>query len=227
MPPDPPELEEHPSPRRTALAVATFVLLALAPVFFLAIRGTGPAGHHAMDRPPPPELGSLIPPVAVRDPEDRPLLAGGSADSLRVYWFWSAHCPCTERADVEFARLTRLFADQPIRFHLVAANASEPVQEVRRIARERGIDAELVVDETSALSDATGALATPTAVVLGPDGRLLFRGAPDNSDGWKGATGREPHQPWLERALEAFLSGRRDPVEVRPSLGCAITRRTY
>jgi len=75
-------------------------------------------------------------------------------------------------------------------------------------------------DEGQDVARAYGAQTTPDVFVVGADGRVAYRGAPD-------ADHDDPAQDaaWLRAALEAVLGGRApDPAETRP-VGCSIKWR--
>jgi len=75
-------------------------------------------------------------------------------------------------------------------------------------------------DESQAVARAFGAQTTPDVFVVGPDGRVVYRGAPDADHG-------DPSldAAWVREALEDVLAGR--PVaraETQP-VGCSVKWR--
>ena len=91
----------------------------------------------------------------------------------------------------------------------------EAMQE--RVSADGGWPAPYLRDEDQSVARAFGARTTPDVFVVGRDGALAYRGAPD-------ADHQDPSQgaAWLRAAVDAVLAGRRaDPLETEP-VGCSV-----
>ena len=86
-----------------------------------------------------------------------------------------------------------------------------------RVSADGGWPAPYLRDEDQSVARAFGAKTTPDVFVVGRDGALAYRGAPD-------ADHQDPSQgaAWLRAAVDAVLAGRRaDPLETEP-VGCSV-----
>jgi hypothetical protein len=86
-----------------------------------------------------------------------------------------------------------------------------------RVRADGGWPAPYLRDEDQSVARAFGARTTPDVFVVGRDGTLAYRGAPD-------ADHQDPSQgaAWLRAAIDAALAGRRaDPLETEP-VGCSV-----
>jgi hypothetical protein len=90
-----------------------------------------------------------------------------------------------------------------------------------RVSADGGWPAPYLRDEDQSVARAFGAKTTPDVFVVGRDGALAYRGAPD-------ADHQDPSQgaAWLRAAVDAALAGRRaDPLETEP-VGCSVKWRS-
>jgi thiol-disulfide isomerase/thioredoxin len=151
----------------------------------------------------------------------RPNRLTGEAGTVVV--FWSNRCPWVDRYEGRLMRMAKEFQGKGVAFVLVNANdgAADPresLQASRERARAAGYDVPYVRDETGAFARAVGAKRTPHAFVFGPDNRLVYAGAVDDSPAdADGVT--EPH---LRNALEALVAGRTPPTTTTRAFGCMI-----
>ncbi len=151
--------------------------------------------------------------------------AGGGEDGLgdttpAVVVFTCNHCPY---ALAWHDRILDVARDVDVPVLLVNPNdgeryprdSFEAMQE--RVAADGGWPAPYLRDEDQSVARAYGARTTPDVFVIGRDGTLAYRGAPDadHQDPGAGAA-------WLRGAVEAVLAGRpADPAETEP-VGCSV-----
>jgi hypothetical protein len=79
-----------------------------------------------------------------------------------------------------------------------------------------------LLDPHQTLARETGARSTPEVVILGADGRQLYRGRVDNRFIEPGKTRYQPTENDLDEALGAILQGKAVPHPVTRTIGCAI-----
>jgi len=137
-----------------------------------------------------------------------------------VFVFWSSGCPCVRRYQSRIEALAQEWKARGVAFVQVSSNAGESLELLEEAARSRGLALPLWRDERGELAEALGARSTPTVVFVRRDGELLYRGWLDNER----EAGELDREPWLEHALNGFLTGQ--PFASRsPTWGCTITRR--
>jgi hypothetical protein len=146
--------------------------------------------------------------------------AGGKG----VVVFFLAHdCPISNSYAPEVNRICAAFGGPTgFSFALVHPYQKLDPAEARKHAKEFGYSAPVFVDVDRALTNALGARMTPQAVVVGPDGTVLYRGRID--DKWVGyGRGRvEPTTPDLRNALDAIAAGKPAPPPGGEPVGCPI-----
>lgn len=152
-----------------------------------------------------------------------PLLELARERDATVLVFWSGSCPCVRRYQARVDALLERYPQDRVRVLGVASNAGESLEDVRRVARERGVRVPILRDEGGEIARALGVKSTPTVVVLDRRGDVRFVGWIDNER----APGEPGREPWLERALDALLAGRADFQARTPTWGCTITRSIF
>ncbi len=141
-----------------------------------------------------------------------------------VLVFWSAECPCVRRYQARVEALTATYGPKGVKVLGIASNAGEEPAKLQRALHERGVTLEVLRDPGGRLAEAIGARSTPTVAVLDPKGAIVFLGWIDNER----EPGTEGREPWLERALDALLAGKRGGFARRsPTYGCRITRKLF
>jgi hypothetical protein len=140
-----------------------------------------------------------------------------------VFLFWSNRCPWVDRYEGRVMRLASDFLQREVAFVLVNANDAaaapgESLRASRKRARDAGYGATYVRDPTGALARALGAKRTPHAFVFGPEERLVYAGAVDDSP----ADADGVTQPYVRDALEALEAGRAPPIATTRAFGCMI-----
>jgi peroxiredoxin len=128
--------------------------------------------------------------------------------------FWSAECPWSERADP-------VLADWQGRIVLlsIAANANEPPELLRQVAKKRGLQV-VLQDPSHQVADLYGAETTPHLFLVDGGGILRYQGAVDDTSFRQ----KTPTRSYLEEALRAVMNGGKVPVEETPAFGCTIVR---
>jgi hypothetical protein len=84
----------------------------------------------------------------------------------------------------------------------------------------------VVRDTVQELVRHTGVTVTPEVAVIGPGGRVLYRGRIDDRYLDFGKDRPQPTERTLERALEAVLQGKPVPVRETQAVGCFLVDLT-
>jgi hypothetical protein len=140
-----------------------------------------------------------------------------------VVVFTCNHCPYALAWHDRLMDVARDYED--VHFYAINPNDAERYpRDSFEAMKERVANGEFagpyLHDETQDVARSFGAKTTPDVFVVGPDGRLAYRGAPDADHG-------EPslRAEWLRAALDDLLAGR--PVgrpETKP-VGCSVKWR--
>ncbi len=155
-------------------------------------------------------------------------VAGLNASQAKalVLYFVASDCPVSNRYFPEMERLAARFAGQGVATRYVYANATETTAGVGRHQVEFGAPmSEVRMDPAGGLVRATGATATPEAVLLlheGPVWRVAYRGRIDDRYVHIGV-----ERPWAERhdlenAVVAALAHQPVIPPGGPVVGCGI-----
>jgi peroxiredoxin len=143
----------------------------LLPLAFLL---TACAANHSVPSPPP-TTGALLPAVELRTLDGKPArldeIARGRPALVSL---WATWCDACTR---EFDALTRL--DEAARgagATVIAIAVGEPHALVQSFVQRRALPYAQLVDERFQLADAIGQNRVPATLVLGRDGRVVYRG---------------------------------------------------
>ncbi len=163
-----------------------------------------------------PSVGGM----ALRDEGGHEVRVGIGKTPVTVLLFFSADCPVQKAHDARVREIVQRYGPRGAAFFAVVSESGADVQAERAAARERGLDMPVLQDRDAAVADALGVEFSTHAVVLGPDGKVLYSGGID-SDRTHLTEGAER---WLERAIEAGLEGR-SPTKARTEpLGCPLRK---
>lgn len=136
--------------------------------------------------------------------------------------FSCCHCPYVLAWEDRLNDVARDFGD---RAGLVAVNANDHIGDsfgdMEHRAREKSFAFPFVRDDSQEVATAYGAARTPEVFVFDGEHRLVYHGAPDSD-----YTDPNRAEPYLRRALDAALDGRRPAVAETPPLGCTIKWRS-
>lgn len=140
-----------------------------------------------------------------------------------VLFFVTTDCPLSNGYAPEMNRIEQAYAPRGVQFYAVQGDTTIPTDEVRRHAHEYAYRFPALLDPDQVLARHTGATVTPEAVVLSPEGGVLYLGRIDNRVEDFGKTRIQATEFDLRDALDAVLSGRPVPHPHTKALGCAIT----
>ena len=95
--------------------------------------------------------------------------------SGRPVWvvFWATYCHACREEEPDLRRAYAAHRDDGL--VVLAIDAGEPADEVRRYVKERRLPWSIALDPDLTAYDAFGAIGTPTHYFIGPDGRIASR----------------------------------------------------
>ena len=92
-------------------------------------------------------------------------------------------------------------------------------------AKEYGLTFPILLDPTQKLARAVGATITPQAVLLSPQGDVLYRGRIDDRFALNGKRRDVPTRHDLADAIESVLAGKSPPEAETKCFGCPIPKK--
>jgi peroxiredoxin len=135
-------------------------------------------------------------------------------------------CPYAKAWEERIVELGNTYAAKGV--GVIAINSNDPkvVAEddyplmVER-AKQRGMQYPYVLDSTSGVAKAFGALRTPEVYLFDASGTLVYHGAVDSS-----AKPEEVKDHYLKAALDSVIEGKPVAVQETKAIGCGIKFRT-
>ncbi len=154
----------------------------------------------------------------------RPMAAAPAPPSRAKALFFIAHdCPIANGYAPEIRRNAAQYGPRGVRCVLVYAEAGLTPAAARRHAAAYGYHLPTMLDPRLTLAHRMGATVTPEAVVVGPTGRVLYRGRIDDKYVTLGQPRYRVTRHDLRDALDAVVQGRPVAVATTPAIGCAIS----
>jgi len=139
-----------------------------------------------------------------------------------VLIFTAVTCPISNYFAPEAERIHADYRGRDLDFYLVYADADTAIDDIREHVEDFGYTMPVLLDFDHVLVERTGATVTPEAVVLSPEGEVLYRGRIDDTYVDFGKQRAAPTRRDLREALDAVLAGRRPEVERTEPVGCFI-----
>jgi peroxiredoxin len=143
-----------------------------------------------------------------------------------VLFFVTNDCPVANGYVPEMDRLHESFRSRGVAFYAVQADTSVPQAVAAQYARDFHYAFPLLLDPHQILVHFTGASVISQAVVLSPEGQVVYRGRVDNRVEDFGKQRPEATVHDLRDALDAILAGKPVMNPVTRSIGCAISTTT-
>lgn len=147
-----------------------------------------------------------------------------SLSSLRgrngtVLIFISTQCPVSNAYNARMEKLAEDYGARGIAVIGINANATEPVDVVKRHAAEHNLKFTILKDHGNKLADRLGAQVTPEVFLFDANGKLVYHGRIDNSRDESQVQSQD-----LRDAIEAILAGRQVAKTEARAFGCTIKR---
>jgi len=139
-----------------------------------------------------------------------------------LLFFVTTDCPIANSYVPEMNRIRDAYAARGVLVYAVQAETTTAEADVARYAKDYRYGFPLLLDPHQALVDLTGATVTPEAVVLSPDGKVLYHGRIDNRVEDFGKQRPQATERDVRDALDAVLAGKPVARPATKSIGCAI-----
>ncbi len=171
-------------------------------------------------------IGDPAPAFELPDTDGTPHALDGDRAPATVVVFTCNHCPYALAWHDRLADVARDYAHRGVRVLNINANDAERYPRdsyeamQQRVRDDGGWPMPYLHDASQAIARAYGARTTPDVFVLGPDGAVAYRGAPDADHGDPGQ-----NAAWLRDALDDVLAGRAVGRAETDPVGCSIKWR--
>lgn len=140
-----------------------------------------------------------------------------------VLFFITVDCPIANRFAPEIARIAKEYAPKGFAFVRVYAESTLSPADTIKHGKDFGLSAiPAVIDAKHYLVKKIHPKVTPEAAIVGPDGRLLYRGRIDDSYMDHGRYNDPPTRRDLREALNDIFAGRAVRLKNMPAVGCDI-----
>jgi peroxiredoxin len=165
-------------------------------------------------------LGAVVPDFTLPDADGHEhTLASLKGKSGTVLIFMATRCPVSNGYNERMEKLATDYAPRGVNVVGINANSTEPVEEVKQHASEKGLTFTILKDNGGRVADRFDAQVTPETYLLDASGKLVYHGPIDNS--------RNPEKitsDYLRDAVEAVLAGKAVRKSEAKAFGCTIKR---
>ncbi len=141
-----------------------------------------------------------------------------------VLIFLGTECPVSNGYAPEYVRTEKTFADKGVLFYGIHPDPDVTAEVAAKHADEYKFRFPVLLDPTHAVTKQTGVKVVPEAVVLSPEGKVLYRGRIDDRYNADGVRREEPTTRDLENALKAVLDGKAPPAAETKAFGCPLPK---
>lgn len=135
--------------------------------------------------------------------------------------FWSATCPYVVRYEERLKKITEDYTARGVAVLGIDSNATETLDQIKGVARERGVNYPILIDPANRVADDFGAITTPHVYLMDAGGKLAFEG-PVDDQGWGEAN--PVTKNYVRDGLDALLSGSSVPNSKVETFGCTVKR---
>ena len=172
------------------------------------------------DKPTPPALGAVVPDFTLPDADGHEhTLASLKGKGGTVLIFIATRCPVSNGYNARMEKLAEDYAARGVNVVGINANSTEPIEEVKQHAKEKGLTFTILKDKGNIIADRFDAQVTPEAYLLDAAGKLVYHGPIDNARNPETVTAN-----YLRDAIEAVLAGKPVEKSEAKAFGCTIKR---
>jgi thiol-disulfide isomerase/thioredoxin len=158
--------------------------------------------------------------VDTRGREHKPLVQPDK--KVTVLFFVLPDCPISNAYAPEIKRIAAEYAKKQVAAFVVYADPDLSAEDAKKHVAEYGFEFPAIRDTSLALVKHTGVTVAPEVVVVGPNGKRLYRGRIDDLYADYGKRRAQPSRRDLRDALDAILAGKPVPRETTKAVGCFI-----
>jgi peroxiredoxin len=139
-----------------------------------------------------------------------------------VLFFLMPDCPISNSYAPEIQRICVAYEAKKIAAFVVHADPDVTVEQAKKHAKEYGFLCPVLLDPAHVLAKKAGVTMAPEAAVLGPSGKVVYRGRIDDWYVDYGKRRGEPTQRDLRNALDAVLQGKAIATPTTKVIGCHL-----
>lgn len=139
-----------------------------------------------------------------------------------VLFVLNTECPVSNFYAPEYGRLAQAFAGKGVLFYGIHPDPDLSAAAAAQHAAEYRLPFPVLLDPTQVVTRQTGVERVPSAVVLSPAGRILYRGRIDDRYTAEGVRREVPSTRDLENALRAVTEGKLPSVTETKAFGCPL-----
>ena len=196
------------------------LVLALSFLVAAAAARMTKTGSTRDDKPAGVALGAVVPDFTLPDADGHEhALASLKGKSGTVLIFIATRCPVSNGYNARMEKLAEDYAARGVNVVGINANSTEPIEEVKQHAKEKGLTFTILKDKGNVIADRFDAQVTPEAYLLDASGKLVYHGPIDNARNPEAVTAN-----YLRDAIEAVLAGKPVEKSEAKAFGCTIKR---
>jgi len=139
-----------------------------------------------------------------------------------VILFLATDCPISNGYAPLMAKMAKEYEPRKVRFMGVYCDPDVTPAGAAKHAAEYSLPFPVLLDVKQALARQTGVRVTPEAVVVRPDGQILYRGRIDDLYATIGKRRQQATTHELSDAIEAALAGKSPAVPETKANGCPL-----
>lgn len=196
----------------------------IAGVVVVVLAAAGVIGWRVYFGPPAPpaqvQLGQAVADFTLADTGAQShSLASLQGEKGTLLIFIATRCPYSNAYNQRMEALHRDYAARGIRLVGINSNRTEPVEDVRQHAQDKGLTFTILKDPDNRIADYFGASVTPEAYLLDTRNALRYHGRLDASSDDPSLNAQE-----IRAALDALLNGGEIANTGKKAFGCTIKR---
>ena len=136
-----------------------------------------------------------------------------------VLLFVATQCPISNAYNERMAEIYKDYKGKNVAFVGINPNKQESVEEIKKHAKDNGLDFTILKDWNNVIADRFEASFTPEIYVLNSSFELLYHGRIDNSRRLEDVKEKD-----LRRTLDEILAGKAVSTPTTKAFGCTIKR---
>ncbi|HEX9828922.1 MAG TPA: redoxin domain-containing protein, partial [Bacteroidota bacterium] len=136
-----------------------------------------------------------------------------------VLLFVATQCPISNAYNERMNEIFKDYKGKNVAFVGINPNKQESVEEIKKHAKDNGLDFTILKDWNNVIADRFEASFTPEIYVLNSSFELLYHGRIDNSRRLEDVKEKD-----LRRTLDEILAGKAVTIPTTKAFGCTIKR---